>query len=90
MTSMSNANLIRAARAKKDEFYTQIDDIRRELNREEYRAFFSGKVVYANCDDPRQSQFVRYFVDNFAALQLKKFIATGLNSGYLTMTAEGD
>lgn len=47
---MSNANLIRAARAKKDEFYTQIEDIRRELDREEYRAFFVGKVVYANCD----------------------------------------
>ena len=85
---MSNANLNRAARAKKDEFYTQLSDIERELERDEYRAFFSGKIVYSNCDDYRHSQFVKYFVDNFAALNLKKFIATGLNSGFLIMTAD--
>lgn len=35
---MSNANLDRAKRGKKDEFYTQLADIERELNHE-YRAF---------------------------------------------------
>ena len=74
---MSNANLIRAARAKNDEFYTRLSDIERELEREEYRAFFSGKVVHCNCDDCRYSQFYRYFADNFDALNLKKLIATG-------------
>ena len=69
---MSNANLIRAARAKNDEFYTRLSDIERELEREEYCAFFSGKVVHCNCDDFRYSQFYRYFADNFAALNLKK------------------
>ncbi len=86
---MSNANLNRAARAKADEFYTQLSDIERELERDEYRAFFSGKVVYCNCDDFRHSQFVRYFTDNFAALNLEKFVATGMNAGYLIKTAGG-
>ena len=78
---MRKANLDKAKAAKKDEFYTQLPDIERELNHEEYRAFFSGKVVYCSCDDFRHSQFYRYFADNFHALGLKKLIATGFPVG---------
>ena len=57
-----------------DEFYTQLSDIEREL--EHYRKLFRGKVVYCNCDDPRVSNFYKYFADNFEQLGLKKLIAS--------------
>lgn len=63
-----------AKRAKKDEFYTQLSDIEKEL--QHYSPHFQGKVVYLNCDDPRVSNFFRYFALNFEALGLKKLIAT--------------
>jgi hypothetical protein len=36
-----------------------------------------GKIVYLNCDDPRYSNFFRYFVDNFSKLKIKSVIASG-------------
>ena len=69
-----NGTLNSAARAKKDEFYTQRADIERELRH--YRNFFAGKSVLCNCDDPRRSEFVKYFAQNFGGLGLKKLIAT--------------
>ena len=73
---MANANkmLSQAKAAKKDEFYTQLTDIERELRH--YKAFFEGKVVLCNCDDPFESNFFKYFAMNFNALKLKKLIAT--------------
>ncbi len=71
-----NKNLSSAARAKKDEFYTQIEDIERELRHEDYRKFFRGKIILCNCDDPYESDFFKYFAMNFNALELKKLIAT--------------
>lgn len=69
-----NRNLQRARSAKKDEFYTQLPDIERELKH--YKDHFKGKVVYCNCDDPRVSNFFHYFSFNFEKLRLKKLIAT--------------
>ena len=71
----NNSNLHKAKKAKNDEFYTQLSDIENELKH--YRDHFNGKVVYCNCDDPRQSNFVKYFSINFDELGLKKLIATG-------------
>lgn len=71
---MSSKNLNNAKFAKKDEFYTQLSDIENELCH--YTEHFKGKVVYCNCDDPRKSNFVRYFIDRFHELGLKKLIAT--------------
>ena len=68
-----NASLNAAAKAKKDEFYTQLSDIEKELRH--YRAHFEGKTVFCNCDDPFESNFFKYFVLNFARLGLKKLIA---------------
>ena len=70
----NNENLSKANKAKKDEFYTQLVDIENELRH--YRAFFKDKVVFCNCDDPFESNFVKYFAMNFNALGLKKLIAT--------------
>jgi len=69
-----NRNLHAAKNAKKDEFYTQLVDIENELKH--YSSHFIGKVVYCNCDDPRFSNFFRYFAHNFERLGLKKLITT--------------
>lgn len=69
-----NKNLHRANQAKKDEFYTQLVDIEKELKH--YKDQFRGKVVYCNCDDPYESNFFKYFASNFNALELKKLITT--------------
>lgn len=69
-----NATLNLAARAKNDEFYTQMDDIVREMNY--YRHHFMGKVVYCNCDDPRVSNFFKYFSRQFEGLGLKKLMSS--------------
>lgn len=69
-----NSNLNNAKRAKKDEFYTQLTDIEKELRH--YRKHFEGKTVLCNCDDPFESNFFKYFVLNFNRLGLKKLIAT--------------
>ena len=71
---MANANLTQAKRAKKDEFYTQLCDIERELSH--YKEHFRGKTVLCNCDDPRISNFFRYFAYNFEHLGLKRLITT--------------
>ena len=55
----SNKTLSKAKDAKKDEFYTQLPDIEAELKH--YRAFFKGKTVFCNCDDPFESNFFKYF-----------------------------
>ena len=69
-----NKALHQAKAAKKDEFYTQMTDIERELKH--YRAHFRNKVVYCNCDDPRVSNFFRFFYLKFDNWGLKKLIAT--------------
>ncbi|NKQ40245.1 MAG: modification methylase [Sulfurovum sp.] len=69
-----NENLTQAKKNKKDEFYTQLADIERELKH--YKKHFKGKVVYCNCDDPRVSNFFHYFSFNFEKLGLKKLITT--------------
>ena len=69
-----NENLHRAKATKEDEFYTQLCDIENELRH--YRAHFKGKTVLCNCDDPRVSNFFKYFALNFEILGLKKLIAT--------------
>ena len=75
MTSKSlNSNFHKASKAKKDEFYTQLIDIEKELKH--YKEQFWGKVVYCNCDDPFESNFFKYFAANFNALGLKKLITT--------------
>lgn len=69
-----NADLHAAGKAKKDEFYTQLVDIEKELKY--YKSYFKDKVVFCNCDDPYESNFFKYFALNFNALGLKKLIAT--------------
>jgi len=69
----TNKDLHNAKDAKKDEFYTQLSDIERELR--SYEVHFKNKVVYCNCDDSYESNFFKYFALNFNFLGLKKLIA---------------
>ena len=69
-----NSNLHKAKAAKNDEFYTQLSDIENELSN--YKDHFRNKVVYCNCDDPKESNFYTYFYLNYAHLGLKGLIVT--------------
>ncbi len=79
---MANRNLNAAKTAKKDEFYTQISDIEREL--QHYWPHFRDKVVLCNCDDPYESNFFKYFALHFNKLGLKKLICTCYNGSPVT------
>ena len=74
---MAQKNLSAAKTAKKDEFYTQLTDIEREL--QHYWQHFRDKVVLCNCDDPYESNFFKYFALRFNQLGLKKLICTCYN-----------
>ncbi|MFA5961960.1 MAG: adenine-specific methyltransferase EcoRI family protein [Parcubacteria group bacterium] len=82
-----NSNLHKANKAKKDEFYTQLVDIEKELKH--YKEQFRDKVVYCNCDDPFESNFFKYFASNFNALGLKKLIATSYKPSPIANTQLG-
>lgn len=72
---MSNGDLQIARANKADEFYTAYEDIEKEVS------FYSpeiweNKVLYMPCDDYRESNFYRFFKDNFDKLRLRKIVAT--------------
>lgn len=75
---MANSNLQAAKEAKNDEFYTQFNDIQKEIQAylDYDKDAFKRKTVYCNCDDPYESNFFRYFVLNFKKLGLKQLITT--------------
>ncbi len=87
---MANENslLHSAKRNKKDEFYTQIVDIEREMRH--YRSHFKDKVVYCNCDDPYISAFFEYFTKNFEFFGLKKLITTCYKSQRMDLFSQND
>ena len=74
LNNMANTSLRTARKVKNDEFYTRLEDINEEMNH--YEDKFRGKVVFCNCDDPKWSNFWKYFHLNFSVLGLKKLIST--------------
>lgn len=71
---MANERFDNAKKNKNDEFYTRLEDIEKELNH--YKEYFRGKTIFCNCDDPRISNFFKYFALNFNEFGLKKIIST--------------
>ena len=73
-----NTFLQNAKTAKNDEFYTQYEDIEREIN--SYISYnkdvFKGKTIFLPCDDPEWSNFTKYFAANFERFGIKKLIST--------------
>ena len=75
-----NSNLIKAKKAKNDEFYTQLSDIEKELSHYHIETF-KDKVIYCPCDSVDMSNgyisnFATYFYNNFKVLGIKKLICT--------------
>jgi len=69
-----NAKLNHAFIVKKDEFYTQYEDVEKEmLNHKEN---LKGKAILCNCDDPFESAFFRFFVVHFNRLGLTSLTST--------------
>ena len=75
---MATKDLSDAKNAKKDEFYTQYEDIQAEVNAYlEYDPnVFRNKTILLPCDDPEWSNFTRFFAQNFENFGLKKLIST--------------
>jgi len=75
---MARDNLRNAQTSKSDEFYTQYEDIQREINAfvEFNENAFRGKCVLLPCDDPEWSNFTLFFAQNFERLGLRKLIST--------------
>ena len=71
---MANKNLKKAKKVKNDEFYTFYKDIAKEMKY--YKKELEGKVVYLPCDNPKWSNFYKYFKRNYKKLKLKGLIAT--------------
>ena len=88
MRMAKNANLASAKASKKDEFYTQLADIEKELCH--YTRHFAGKTVLCNCDDPRVSNFFHYFAYRFEQLKLARLITTCYKSQELNLFSRGD
>lgn len=86
-----NAALNNAFIVKKDEFYTQYEDVAKELLR--HHEQLRGKTVLCNCDDPFQSAFFRFFVLNFNKIGLAGLTSTsyaGSSLGGLKRPLEGE
>lgn len=80
----TNSNLHTAKDNKQDEFYTQYEDIQKELNH--YEEHFRGKTVLCNADDPFESNFCKFFLRNFNYLKLKRLICTSYHSSSVAGT----
>ena len=65
-----NKSLTAAAKAKQDEFYTQLTDIEKEMRY--YRKHFKDKTVLCNCDDPFESNFFQVFCSELQPLGAEK------------------
>lgn len=76
---IKNKHLTRAKIVKNDEFYTQYSDISEELNN--YIDCFYGKNIYLNCDNPKYSNFWKYFKDNYKTFELRRLTSTYLVNG---------
>ena len=85
---MSTKQFDIAKREKNDEFYTQFEDIEKELIY--YKKQFKDKVIYCNCDNPHESNFFKYFIENFNDLGIKKLIATNYKSQYIPVAYKAE
>ena len=81
-TSSGNAS-VRAGKIRKDDqYFIPEKDALKIL--EAYRPFLAGKKILCNCDDPRESQTFKTFVNNFQHLGLESVTAIGMPPGYET------
>lgn len=67
-----------------DDFYTAYEDVDAELRY--YKKSFAGKTVLCNCDDPIESNFALYFLNNFRDFGLGRLIVTSYEGSALGET----
>lgn len=79
---MKNRNLQVAKDDGNDEFYTLAEDVTKEL--QYYQDQLVGKVIYCNCDNPKYSEFWKYFCDKFQELRLSQVISSCLQGSVVT------
>lgn len=84
----SNRNLHKANKQKNDEFYTQLSDIENEVYH--YKEFFKNKTVLCNCDDPRVSNFFKFFFLHFKDYGLKRLICTCYKNNDVDLFSENN
>ena len=73
-----NKNLHNASNAKKDEFYTQLADIEKEVFRYGVdMEHFKGKTILLPCGESEQSNFYKHFMMNRDEYGWKKLISVG-------------
>lgn len=85
---MANKDLKKARDKKADEFYTQLTDIEKEMKN--YKEHFKDKVILCNCDDPRVSNFFKYFALNFNFFGLKKLISVCYKNQNLDLFSQNE
>lgn len=73
----TNTNLHNARKARNDEYYTKWEDVVAGL--EPYREYFKGKRVLCPCDHYLDSEFYKYFKENYHMLGLAGLVATSLS-----------
>jgi hypothetical protein len=85
---MANKTFDAAKENKEDEFYTQLSDIEKELSH--YKQHFYGKTILCNCDDPRVSNFFKYFALKFNELGIKRLISTCYKNQEVDLFSQND
>ena len=65
---------------ERDKFYVRYDDIAAEMAHYDPK-YFQGKTVYCPCDDPKRSDFTKYFLKHYDDLGLKRLISTNYDVG---------
>lgn len=74
---MTKNHLAKAKVNINDEFYTRYIDIENELKHYDTEQF-KDKIIYCNCDG-YESNFLKYFKDNYDTYKYKLLIGTGFN-----------
>lgn len=77
--SRTNDSITRARLNPRDEYYTRIEDVAKEVNAYP-KVVWENKRVYLNADDPKHSAFWKFFSANFGALGLKELTCTWLGA----------
>ena len=79
MAKLNNQHLHAARKAKKNEFYTSLEDVKAELIK--YKEYFTGKKVLLNCNDTEDSAFWQFFLKNFDAWRLEELVGISYVEG---------
>ena len=92
VSKITNQRLNAAKKAKKNEFYTSIEDVAAELTN--YKEYFMGKKVLLNCNDTEDSAFWRFFLKNFNDWRLEELVGISYVEGghgeVITVRADKD